>query len=131
MAANTNAIYALTPNIGAVQYGTAEAGTRSGTPTNVATVFTAGANGSRIDLITLTAGVSTSAGIWRLWLFSGSTYYLIKEILVSAITVSATAAAFSAEYRPTIPIVLPTGWSLRFTTEVGNTTAVVCYGADF
>ncbi len=131
MPANTSPIFGLTPNVGLTQYGTAEATTRSGPPTAKSTFFTAGASGSRVDLITFTASVTTSAGLWRVWIYTGSTYYMIHEEPVSAVTVSATQKAYNAEWRPTVPIILPTGYTLVFTTEVGNTTAVAAFGADF
>lgn len=62
----------------------------------VVTVFTAGKFGARIERVEIKAAVTTTAGMVRLFLQSGGTTRLIHEELVSAITPSATVAAFRA-----------------------------------
>ena len=83
------------PNNGALaQAAIANAG-RDGSGT-VVTVFTAGKFGARIERLIVKAVVTTTAGMLRLFLQSGGTTRLIHEELVTAITASATVAAFSA-----------------------------------
>lgn len=99
-------------------------------PTNVGTVLTAGASGSRIDEIDITATGTTTSGVVRLWLYNGTTYYLFQEILVSAITPSVTQASFSSTSTYN-NLMLPTGWSLRATTNNAEEFDVIAFGGDF
>jgi hypothetical protein len=131
MPANQIPIYVVAPRIGAVSIATANTN-RDGTGT-IGTVFTAGANGSRISRIRIKAIVTTTAGMIRLYIHDGSTYFLWMEILVTAITVSATVAAFENEqYLPgERSLVLPSGYSLRASTEKAETFKVIAEGGDY
>lgn len=88
---------------------------RDGTGT-VGTVYTAPAGGARIDALTIKAAVTTTAGMVRLFLHNGVSYYLWREISIPAITASATAAAFETTLG-NLGLVLQSGWSLRASTE--------------
>ena len=103
---------------------------RTGTPTNVVTIFTAGAAGSRLDEIDITATGTTTSGVVRLWIYNGTTYYLIQEILVTAITPSVTQATFSSTSTYN-NFMLPSGYSLRATTNNSETFTVAAFGGDF
>lgn len=103
---------------------------RDGTGT-VVTVVTAAAQGSRIDLVRVVAEVTTTAGMVRLFLHDGSTFFLVKEIEVDAITASATVPAFEGEWAPTEPIILPTGWTLQAATEQAEAMNVLAFGGDY
>jgi hypothetical protein len=103
---------------------------RTGTPTNVVTVFTAGSSGSRIDEINIIATATTTAGVVRLWIFDGTTYFLFEEILVSANTPSTTVATFNTTLTFN-NFMLPTGHSLRATTNNSEGFNVIAFGGDF
>lgn len=103
---------------------------RTGTPTNVVTVFTAGSSGSRIDEVNVVATATTTAGVVRLWIFNGTTYFLLQEIMVSAITPSTTQPVFSSTLTYN-NLMLPSGHSLRATTNNSETFAVTAFGGDF
>ena len=122
--------FASTPKASAVVLA-ATADTSRTAPSTVGTVFTAGASGSRIDEVWITGvGSSTTANQVRLFLYNGSTYYLLREVLISAITPSASVSAFTT----TVVfnnLVLPTGWSLRATTNNAESYAVTALGGDF
>lgn len=130
--------YAATPKIGNGTVLTADTA-RSGTPTNVVTIFTAGASGSRIDNIDLTAIGTTVASLLRLWIFTGSVYILWREISVPAITPSVVQPVFqtglsSVTDPQEFPLVLPTGFSLRATindTQTSSGVNVIARGGDF
>ncbi len=107
--------YASTPNTAVAQVGGAANANRDGTGT-IVTVFTAGASGSRVDDITLTAIVTTTAGMVRLFLHDGATAKLWREVMVPANTVSATNPAWSA-LLTNLALVLKAGWSLRASSE--------------
>jgi len=103
---------------------------RDGTGT-LGTIVTAGAQGSRVDLVRVVAEGTTTAGVVRIFLHDGSTFFLVKEILVSAVTPSVTVEAASLEWQPTEPIVLPTSWTLRASTNNAETFNVFVFGGDY
>lgn len=124
-----SANYAATPKAASVLVSAANTN-RDGTGT-LATVFTAGASGSRIDDITIQAITTTTAGMVRLYLHNGTAAFLIAEVPVTAITPSGTVAAFVAVLRNQA-IVIPTGWSLRASTHNAESFHVsVTRGGDF
>lgn len=87
-------VYTVTPHIEVTNIATANAG-RDGTGT-IATAFTAGASGSRVDRIIVHALVTTTVGAVRLFLYDGTNYRLFKEVDVDAVTVGASTEAFNA-----------------------------------
>ena len=133
MAVNTTPIFVGVLRNGAVTISTANTN-RDGTGT-VGTVFTAGAFGSRIDRVTLTAKVTTTAGLIRLFVYDGATYFLWKEVAVAAITPSGTVAAFTYELLSTDGaqplLVLPNGYSLRTATVNAEAMNVIAEGGDY
>jgi hypothetical protein len=91
---------------------------RDGTGT-LGTLHTAAGSGTRIDDLMIKARVTTTAGMIRFFLHDGTTYRLWREVLVSAITVSATVAAFEQQLSG-LGLLLKAGWSLRVSTEKGE-----------
>ena len=126
MAAAPN--FAATVRASAANIATADTSRTS--PTNVGTVFTAGSGGSRIDEINIVSTGTTTAGVVRLWVFTGSVYYLLSETLVTATTPSTSVAVFSAisTYNN---LMLPSGHSLRATTNNSESFNVIAFGGDF
>jgi len=131
MSANTNPIFTLTPTVAIGQISAANA-LRDGAGT-IVTVLSAGANGTRVNRVVIKATVTTTAGTVRLFIGNGSGIYLWKEILVTAITASATVAAF--EYIVDLPgessLVLPSGSSIRASTEKAEAFNIIVEGGDF
>lgn len=126
---SVQAQYAATPKTAVAQVSTANTA-RDGTGT-LATVFTAGASGSRIDDIAIIATGTTTAGMVRLFLHDGTTARLWREVAVSAITPSATVSPFSS-LLGNLALVLQSGWSLRASTEKAETfNVVVTRAGDF
>lgn len=107
---------------------------RNGTGTLV-DCFTAGTNGSLIRRITVQSQVTTTAGMVRLFVSIGGTNSLFREIAVSAITASATVAAFNASITlydaNSDGMPLPAGAILRASTEIANAMNVVVEGGDY
>jgi hypothetical protein len=120
--------FAATPRVGAIGISSAE--TSRTTPTNVGTVFTAGASGSRIDEINVVATGTTTANVVRLFLFDGTTYFLLQEVLIAALTPSVTApiVTYISTYSN---LMLPNTWSLRATTNNAEAYRVIAFGGDF
>lgn len=123
-----NPSFAATPRVGLATVSTADTSRTS--PSNAVTVFTAGASGSRIDEIDITATGTTTANMIRLWIYNGSTYYLIQEISVPAITPTTVISVFqsSSTYNN---FMLQSGQSLRATTNNAESYNVVAFGGDF
>lgn len=131
---STTAQYASTPKTAIASVSTANTA-RNGTGT-IATIFTAGASGSRIERVVVVAQGTTTAGMIRLFIHDGTTAWLYDEIPVSAITPSGTVPSFSATLQAfsnpdLMPLTLPTGYSLRAATNNAETFNVIAVGGDF
>jgi hypothetical protein len=98
----------------------------------IGTVFTADAtDGSGLIRIDICATGTTTAGVVRLFIHNGSSYFLWREILVGAITPSASVAAFQRRINLDPDLPLAAGWSLRASTHNAETFNVHCWGYDF
>ncbi len=73
-----NPAFAVTPRVSAVNIATQNTA-RDGTGT-VATLITGAANGTQIREIVVKARVTTTAGMVRIFLHDGSTFFLFDEI---------------------------------------------------
>ena len=120
--------FAATPRFSGVSIATAD--TSRTAPTDVGTVFTAGSSGSRIDEVTITAAGTSTANVVRLFIYTGSTYYLLQEVLISAITAGATQDSFTVTLTFN-SLVIPSGHSIRATTNASETYHVLAFGGDF
>lgn len=123
-----NPAFAVTPRIGAVSIATADSSYTA--PTNVGTLITGVAAGTRISEIVVKCAATSAAAIVRIFLYDGSTYWLYDEITVAAATGSATVqqTRVSTVYNN---LILPSAsWSVRVTTSISQTTHVTAFGAD-
>jgi hypothetical protein len=118
-------VFAQAPVCDSVQVSTANAN-RDGTGT-LGTLHTAGANGSRVELVRVKAAVTTTAGMVRLFVSTdgGTTKRLIAELVVTAVTVGASTPSFEGEWVPTRPLVLPAAAVLYASTH--NAEAINCF----
>lgn len=137
MAAGTVPIFVQSRGIVGMARATAANTNRDGTGT-VYTLVTGGTNATRVDRVTVTALVTTTAGMWRFYIFDGTNYRLIKEAAVSAVTPSGTVAAFAYEWvRPTTdtpPMALldvPSGSFLVVSTNNAEAADFVAYGGAY
>lgn len=124
----TSPAFATTPRIGAVSIATADSSYTA--PTNVGTVLTGVAAGTRIAEVVVKCAATSAAAIVRLFLFDGTTYWLFDEVTVAAATGSSTVqqTRVSVVYNN---LILPSAsWSLRATTSVSQATHVTALGAD-
>lgn len=103
---------------------------RDGTGT-VVTVFSAGAQGSLVELVRVIALGTTTAGVVRIYVHDGSNYHLLDEIAVSAVTPTGSTPVFEGEYVPSKPLILPTGWSIRAAPLNGESFKVLVTGGDY
>lgn len=132
---STSAQYASVPKIGSANLTTAD--TSLTAPTTVGTVLTAGASGTRIDYIDIQGVATTVAGLINLFIYDGTNYILWTQVPVIAVTSSTTAPAFQSTLSSNVnsnimPLILPTGYSLRATASVAQTgVRVTAQGGDF
>lgn len=131
---STSANFAATPRVGIGQVSVANTN-RDGTGT-IVSVLAAGSSGARIARIVVQAIGTTTAGQVRLYLHDGTTTRLWKEVAIRALTPSATVQAEHVELTDQsdlglMPLILPSGWSLRASTHNAETFNVIAYGADF
>jgi len=128
MPAGTTPIFSLTPKGSIVNFATANTA-RDGTGT-IASLHIAGANGARIDKITVQAAVTTTAGVIRLFRrVSAGTYRLYREILVPAVVPSTTVEAWS--YRFTDTIILSATDELGISTNNAESFNAIAEGGDY
>ena len=124
--------FVATPKVGIMAISTANTN-RDGTGT-IGTVLSAGASGSRIENVNIKATGTTTAGMVRLFIHDGSTAHLLIEIPVIAITPAATLPAFqatvSAQNSDVFPLIIPTGYSLRASTNNAESFNVIAQGGD-
>ena len=97
----------------------------------IVTVCTAGTNGTLITNVLVRGLEAVTNGMVRLYIHDGSTARLLKEISVTATTPSGTVASFAAEYTPTVPLVLQSGYSLRASTHVAEDFVVIAQAGDY
>ena len=125
----TAAQYAATPRNAVGQVSTANTA-RDGTGT-IATIFTAGSNGSRVDDIWITATGTTTAGVVRLFINDGTNTRLWQEVMVTAATPSTTVQVFNTALFNQA-LILPNNYSLRASTHNAETfNVIVSRGGDF
>ena len=144
MPANTTPIFPLTP---ATNWGTITTANtaKDGTGT-VTTIFTAGANGSRIDQIKIRPLGTNVQTVVRFFLNNGSANSsaannsLIHEYTVLATTVTETAAQVDIDLlidkgdSLIVPIpFLPAGYKINITvgTTIAAGLSVVCHGGNY
>lgn len=135
MAVTSTPIFAQTPYAKTL---TLAANTACTTRAPTATASLAGANiiafvpvstnGLRIDSIQVNAvgtGITTAnaANLVDIWLWDGTTAFMILEVAVTAVTPSTTAASFTTTYTFPAPLVLPAAFALYASTTVTTTAA--------
>jgi len=108
---------------------------------NIIAFVPASTNGLRIDSIQINncgTGISTAnaASIVGIWMWDGTTAFLIQEILVTAVTPSTTVAAFTSTYTFPIALNLPAAFALYAsvavtTTAAGTALMVTAFGGAY
>lgn len=139
MPANTSPIFTLTPKAATARI--AAANTARDGSGSLVTLFTAGANGSRVDFITFTSSQVTAAAsaarVQRVFLTdeSGLNPRLISEVAMSAVTASNTAIGATATITFTNGLIINAGQVISVTQSVyggaADGTDVVLRGGNF
>ena len=148
MAVTSTPIFAQTPYAKSVTLAAQTAcSTRAPTATastaaaNIIAFVPASTNGLRIDSIQVNAcGTSittaNAANVVGIWIDDATNAFLLTEILVTAVTPSATAAAFTATYTFPLPLNLPAAFVLKAsvattTTAAGTALQVTAFGGAY
>lgn len=124
--------YAATPKLGVNTVATANTN-RDGTGT-IATIFTAGSSGSKVNEIRLKASGQTAAGIVVIYVHDGTNFRILTEITVTAITPNTTTVSYESTPIRFADLDLPTGYTIRASITVAPTSGVVnvfVEGGDF
>jgi hypothetical protein len=122
MPANTTPIFTLTPNCPVINLAAANTA-RDGSGT-VPTLFTAGANGSRIESVTFTSAQASaalnSAMVGRVFLTdnAGANPRLISEVVIAAVTASNSVIGATSTITYSNGLIIPTGCLLKATISV-------------
>lgn len=123
--------FATTPRLAVVQVTTANtARDGSGSPTDVITGVAAG---TIIEKIRIQSTVTVTAGVVRIFVYDGSNYRLLKEVMVTATTPSTSVEAWSWTllFQGADKIVLPSAsWKIAATTHNTETFNVFAFGED-
>ena len=137
MPANTTPIFTLTP---VASWGTVTTANtaKDGTGT-VVTIFTAGANGARVDKIRYKVMGTNTATAMRIFVNNGSTNAtaanntMIREETVAATTLSEVAALTNGEIVFLDGLILPASYVINITigTTVSAGLHVSAFGANF
>jgi hypothetical protein len=126
---NTSPVIPATARIG-IGALTAANTNRDGTGT-IVTLLTGTAEGTVIDRVRIKSIVTTTAGMVRFYLHNGSTAELIKEVVVSAITVAAGTAGFESEWVPDDLILPDASHSLRASIHNPEETNCFVHARDY
>lgn len=123
--------FAAAVNVGSALPSTAD--TSLTNPTNQVTVATAGANGMKISAIDVQGVGTTVAGVVNIFRHDGSTYHLVDQFVITAVTSSTTAAAYrnSRKYED---LTLNANDTLRASQTVAGNASLLkvnAYGANF
>jgi len=120
--------FAATPRIAVAQVSVANTN-RDGTGT-IVTVLTAGASGTRVDYAAVKAVGSTSVGAVRLFVHDGTSASLLTEVPVPMTEPLSVDKTFEQLIELAGGIVLPTGYSLRASTNAADTFNIFAFGGD-
>lgn len=94
-------------------------------PTNTTSLFTAGSSGTKVEEIVFQGVGTTAAGVVNVFAYDGSTYHLIDQVLVSAVTSNTTSVAFRAVRQYTNLVLPSSSWSLRVTGTVSTNQSMI------
>jgi hypothetical protein len=96
------------------------------------TVFTAGANGSKVNEVLVRPLGTNVASVLRIFSYSGTVYRLIREFDLPATTAIQTAQLPSQSWQPD-NLIIPPGYTLVASvgTAIAAGVAVTVLGADY
>jgi hypothetical protein len=128
--------FSTTPKVGMLQNPTQSSARNTITPGAGDLVFTAGANGSRIDRVdVINADAEASAppaNVVRLWIYDGTNARLVHEVEMPANSPATTVKGYKETVTFINGLILPTGYTMRATRALGTSSYnVIAHGADY
>lgn len=133
MAANNSPIFPASPLIGIATLTAAAvitARTNIAGVTGLAVLTPVSTNGKRIDAITIKSKATSVASILSIWLYNGTTSFLLDEIDVAAVVASNTVDSFTVT-RNYSTLVLPPTFQLYVSQTVQTDLNVFAFGGDY
>lgn len=133
MAANTSPIFPLSPTVGIATLTSAAAITSraniTGT-TGLVQLVPTSTNGARVDNVTVKSKATSVASVLGIWIYNGTTAYLVDEIDIVATTASNTVDSFviSKSYST---MVLPATYSLYISQTVSTDVTAFAFGGVY
>jgi len=94
-------------------------------PTNVTTIVTGGASGTKIEELVFQGVGTTVASVVNVFLYDGSTYHLYDQVLISAVTSSTTAVAFRTNRQYANLFLKDNNWSLKVSNTVAGNQSMI------
>lgn len=123
--------FTSTPRHACVQVSTTADTSRTNPTTSAVNLFTAGANGSRIEELDIVAYGTTVAGVLCFFIYDGTTFHDFLEVAIPVVTPSATVPVYRRAFTFE-NLVLKSNEYLRVTSQVANQYAKVhAFGGDF
>jgi hypothetical protein len=139
MPANTSPIFVLKPNVGFGRI--TAANTTSDGSGSLTTVFTAGADGSRLDFITITntqaTAAASSAMVIKVYLTntSGTTPRMLQEVTLPAVTRTTAVIGTTTTITFSNGLIIPSGTLVQVSQSVyagvQDQNDVVARGGDY
>lgn len=102
-------------------------------PTNVTTIITGGSSGTKVEEIRFQGVGTTVAGKINVFLHDGSTYHCVQQLLITAVTDSTTATAFTSLQQYS-NLIVKNGWTLKVSQTIAGNVSLVKVtgtGGDF
>lgn len=120
--------FTSTPRVGSAQVSAANTN-RDGTGT-IVDVLTGVAAGTRIFEVVISATVTTTAGMVRLYYYDGTNARLLDEVPVAAVTVGASTPAFRAVRTYANLVLASNTHKLQASTHNAEAINVIAIGGD-
>lgn len=131
MSANTNPLFPLTPNVQSSLVTTACTDRTGATTTNLVLAYTPGGSGDFLNWIHFEATGNTAAACMLIFLKAGSTYSLVGQTTVSAVSASTTVASWEGDWTPAHPLALPSGTTVYVATTVTQNIVCTAVGGSY
>jgi hypothetical protein len=130
---NVAPIFPCTPNVGQGLVTTACTDRTGGTTTDLVSILTAGPEGSLLRSIHFHSTGTSIAACVLIFLLIGSTYTLIGEVTVTAITSNTTTQAWEGVWTPDLPPgqVLPAGAQIVVGVTVTQNIVAIATAGDY
>ena len=135
MAANTQPVFGLTPNVNAKNTSTTSNANLTGNALSngTGTIITAGANGTKINEVSVVATGTSLVGTVNLFLVDGSAnWWLLDQVAISAQTL--TTGTVQIPWSKVYDIIIPSGWTVNATQTCAGTQiacTVTVFAEDF